>query len=114
MNLSFIILIIIVFPFFIWLIGYLNTWFFVPFFKEEDAKDFLAVHGCEFIASNEIKNDGRYKLQENIISKFYSFKTYYQIDASSTSDGSKKTFRLILRKSFRPFGYQRDLYFFEE
>lgn len=110
----YIIFIILIFPFFVWLVGYVNSWFLIPFFREEDAKDFLSSHGYEFISSKEIKDDGFYKIEESLISKFYSYKTYYRIDATSITDGSKIKFRLILSKSFRAFGYKRDLHFFED
>ncbi len=114
MDTFLVILIIIIFPFFIWFIGYVNTWFFVPFFKEEEAKDFLKVHGCKFIESKEVKDDGRYKIEDSLINRFYSYKTYYNIEALSITDGTNKKFRLILKKSFAPFGYKRKMYFFEE
>lgn len=104
----------ILFPFYIWIIGFLNASFFIPFFKENEANDFLEAHGCEFVKCEEIKNDGRHRLEENFLKRFYSYKTYYQITAKSISDGSGKNFRLILTKTHLPFNSKRALHYFEE
>ncbi|WP_178984774.1 hypothetical protein [Winogradskyella helgolandensis] len=114
MNPFLIVLLIILFPFYVWITGFLNACFFIPFFKEGEANDFLEAHGYMFINCEEIKNDGRHRLEENLINRLYSFKTYYQITAKSISDGSDKSFRLILLKTYLPFNIKRELYYFEQ
>ena len=100
-------------PFYIWVIGFINAEFFIPFFKADDANDFLEAHGYEFVNFEEIKNDGRHRLEENRFNKWYSSKTYYEITVVSILDHSEKKIRLILKKTYIPLLSKRTLYFFE-
>jgi len=94
-------------------IGYINAEFFIPFLKKDEANDFLEAHGYEFVKLEEIKNDGRHKLEENLFNKWYSSKTYYEITVVSILDHSEKKIRLILKKTYIPLLSKRTLYFFE-
>ncbi|MBF8151008.1 hypothetical protein ITJ86_13940 [Winogradskyella sp. F6397] len=94
--------------------GYINAYFFIPFFKENEASDFLEAHGYEFVSCEDTISDGRHNLEENLITRLYSYKSYYQITAKSILDGSEKTFKLILTKTYLPFHQKRELHYFED
>jgi len=107
------ILFVLIFPVFVWVIGFLNASFFIPYANHTECREYLEAYGYRFIKFKEIQSDGRFKIKENLFENFFSYKTYYSIDAESITDKSKKSFILILKKSYYLLNLKRKLYFFE-